>query len=53
MAEKRDDCYDGAAGRWAQRAADEAEVPIAETWPLLDRLPVAPDETAAELRDLL
>jgi hypothetical protein len=52
MAEKRDDRYDRAAGRWAQRAADEAEVPVAKTWPLLDRLSVAPEETAAELRDL-
>lgn len=53
MAEKRDDGYDEAAGRWAQQALDEAEIQFATTWPLLDRLPAEPEETAAVLRDLV
>src|SRR4051812_5066477 len=53
MSEKGDERFDRAAARWAERAANEAEVPIAMTWPLLDGLPADPDGSATRLRSLL
>jgi len=53
MSEKHDTRFDRAAARWAERAASEAALPIAKSWPLLDLLPEDPDGAATRLRDLL